>query len=89
MFARVTDLFRETEGSLSLQYIKHRLIMPEMYLCTSVSDFVKNQDQVVGTGLRLFQPGKRYHHRCILDFESCNLRKKEEGVYFFKKEKLK
>ena len=61
MFVHLADLIKEHLGEVSWTYLKYRLTLPEMYLCSSISDFTKNQEKIIPTGWRLLNPGKDWN----------------------------
>lgn len=80
MFINIKDRILEIYGSFSWNYINHILSKPEMYYCTGVSDFVKNQDVIVPTGFKLLKPGRKFTKYCFLAFHSCYYRKRNDEV---------
>jgi len=76
MFIRTRDEVREREGVFSKHYMNHVLALPEVYYCTEVGDFVENQDLVVPTGFKLFNPGKKFRDTCLVGFPSCYYKRK-------------
>ena len=93
MFIRISDVTRERAGVLSPEHIKERLAMPELYYSTSISDFIKNQDEIIETGYRPFKPGSQFKYQSIVCFQSCYIRKKptepdyEANIEEFEKQK--
>lgn len=68
---KLKKVIGETDSVLSWNYVDYILSMPEMYVCSTIADFIKNQPELKETGFRLFSPGRHFKHFSVIYFSSA------------------
>ncbi len=65
----------DTRGILSWRGIQARFVMPNMYGAASITDFVRNREQIEPTQLKVSRYAKSFMDCAILSIHTCHYKK--------------